>query len=202
MVQVAIYARVSTKDQDCARQLRDLNEYCAKRGFDVVATFTEKASGAKNDRIERRKVIKLAQSRKIDAVVVTELSRWGRSLIDLVSTLQDFQALGVSLIAQTGQTFDLSTPNGRLMASVMSALAEFERDLTRERVMSGLASAKAKGMKLGRQCGQNPSDKYAGKVLQLIDQGESYRAVADRLRISKTTVQAIVKRRAKEPASV
>ena len=148
----------------------------------------------KNDRAERAKVMKLAQARKIDAILVTELSRWGRSLVDLITTLQQLQSWGVSVIAQTGITFELTTPQGKLMASMLSALAEFERDLTRERVISGLDNAKARGKKLGRQPGQNPSDKIAPKVLSMIEDGHSYRKIADKLAISKTTVQAIVKR--------
>ena len=97
----------------------------------------------------------LAQAREIDAIVVTELSRWGRSTIDLVETLQALQAWHASVLAVSGLQFDLSTPHGKMIASVMASLAEFERDLIRDRVTSGLANAKAKakarGKKFGRQ---------------------------------------------------
>ena len=82
------------------------------------------------------------------------------------------------------------------MLGVMASLAEFERDLLRERVKSGLSAAKAKGVKLGRQVGQNPSDKYAARVIEMIDAGRSYRWISHELQISKTTVMAIAKRRA------
>ena len=120
-------------------------------GADVVGTFRETASGARDDRSQRRTVMELAQARQIDAVLVSELSRWGRSTIDIVQTLQTLQAQRVSLLALNGLQLDLSTPHGKLIASVMSSLAEFERDLLPERVKSGLAAARARGRVLGRQ---------------------------------------------------
>jgi len=91
----------------------------------------------KDERTERKKVLALAHVRDIDAILVTELTRWGRSMLDLFHTLQDLQAWNVSLVAQTGLQFDLRSAQGKLIASLMSALAEFERDLLRERVRSG-----------------------------------------------------------------
>jgi putative DNA-invertase from lambdoid prophage Rac len=196
MVQkVAIYCRVSTNDQSCSRQQRDLRAYAQKAGYEVVGVWFETASGSKNNRVERKKVMSLAQAREIDGVLVTELTRWGRSTIDLITTLQDLAHWGVSVIATTGLQFDLTTPQGKLIASVMASLAEFERDLVRERVCSGLASAKAKGKKLGRKPGQRvKADRYADKVLQMVSEGNSYRQIAQKLDLSKTTVNEIVKR--------
>jgi putative DNA-invertase from lambdoid prophage Rac len=126
----------------------------AKRGgFEIVGVYKEKASGAKTDRIERKKVMALAQAREIDAILVTELSRWGRSTIGLVQTLQSLQAWRVSVLAVSGLQFDLSTPYGKMIASVMAVLAEFERDLIRERIKSRIAAAKVRGKRLGRQPG-------------------------------------------------
>ena len=99
----------------------------------------------KDERTERKKVLALAQARDIDAILVTELTRWGRSMLDLFHTLQDLQAWNVSLVAQTGLQFDLRSAQGKLIASLMSALAEFERDLLRERVRSGIAAARKRG---------------------------------------------------------
>jgi putative DNA-invertase from lambdoid prophage Rac len=169
--------------------------YAARAGYEIVGVWKETASGVKLDRAERKKVMALAQTRKIDAILVTELSRWGRSTIDLVHTLQALQAWNVSLIAQTGLQFDLATPQGKVMASVMAALAEFERDLIQERIRSGIAAAKARGRTFGRRHGQRPkSEKLAPQVLQMIEEGLSYRAIAKRLNISKNTVMEIVKR--------
>lgn len=194
-MRVAIYCRVSTTDQSCSRQERDLRAYVKKAGYKVVGVWKETASGSKNNRIQRKQVMNLAQARKIDGVLVTELTRWGRSTIDLITTLQDLAHWGVSIIATTGLQFDLTTPQGKLIASVMASLAEFERDLVRERVRSGLAAAKAKGKKLGRKPGQRiKADKYAPLVLQMVTDGHSYRQIAQKLHLSKTTVNEIVKR--------
>jgi putative DNA-invertase from lambdoid prophage Rac len=192
--QVAIYCRVSTEDQSCQRQERDLRALAKRAGHDVVAVFKETASGAKNDRAERKKVMALAQAREIDAILVTELSRWGRSTQDLVQTLDDLHSWKVSVLAQTGLSFDLSTASGKLMRTIMAGLAEFERDLIRERVKSGLAAAKARGVALGRQVGQRPSDRKAKKVLQLHADGLSYRLIGPNVGLSKNTVMDIVRR--------
>ena len=100
MGHVAIYCRVSTDDQSCGRQERDLRAFARRASHRIVAVFKETASGAKNDRIERKKVMALAQAREIDAILVTELSRWGRSTQDLVQTLDDLHSWKVSVLAQ------------------------------------------------------------------------------------------------------
>ena len=146
---VAIYCRVSTSDQDCERQERDLLEYADRANFEVIEVFKETLSGIRKARGkqpgERKKVMSLAQARRIDAVLVTELTRWGRSTQDLMATLQELASWDVSLIAQTGLQFDLATPQGKLITNLMASLAEFEHDLLRERVHSGIAAAKARG---------------------------------------------------------
>ncbi len=191
----AIYCRVSTADQSCDRQARDLREFAKRGGYQAVKVFKETGSGTKLDRTERKKILALAQAREIDCVLVTELSRWGRSTIDLLSTLRELESWNVSVIAMSGMTFDISTPHGRMMATFLSGIAEFERDLISERVKSGLAAAKARGKKLGRQHGQRPkSDRLTPKVVALIEEGRSYRWIARDLGISKNTVMDIVKR--------
>ena len=192
---VAIYCRVSTNDQSCERQERDLFEYAKRAGFEVHSVFKETASGIKDDRVQRKKVMVLAQAREIDAILVTELTRWGRGTIDLMQTIQDLQTWNVSVIAQTGFQFDISTAQGKLLASLMASLAEFERDLLRERVRSGLALARARGKQLGRQYGQRPkSNRLAPKVLEMVKAGVSYRHIANELSLSKNTVMGIVQR--------
>ena len=190
-----IYCRVSTADQSCVRQEQELLEFAQRGKYLVLDTFKETESGAKNNRRQRNKVIALAQARKIDVILVSELSRWGRSTVDLLSTLSLFESWNVSLIAMNGMTFDLSTPHGRMIATFLSGIAEFERDLISERVKSGLVAAKARGKKLGRQKGQRPkSDRLAPKVLMLREEGRSYRWIARDMGISKNTVMVIVKR--------
>jgi putative DNA-invertase from lambdoid prophage Rac len=192
----AIYCRVSTQDQSCERQERDLTAFATRAGYEVVGVFKETGSGAKLDRAERKKVLALAQERAIDAVLVTELSRWGRGTLDLLHTLQELEARRVSVIAMSGLAFDLATPHGRMMATVLAGLAEFERELIRERVRSGMAAAKARGKRLGRQPGQRPkSDRLAPKVLALVAQGRSYRLIGRELGLSKNTVADIVRRK-------
>ncbi len=190
----AIYCRVSTVDQDCERQARDLREFAAQSDYEIVEVFQETASGANDNRQERAKVLALAQSRKIDAILVTELSRWGRSTVDLIDTLKLLQAKNISLIAQTGLEFDLATPQGKLIAVLMAGLAEFERDLIRERVKSGMAAARARGIRFGRRPGQTTVSVQSKtkQVLRLTQEGHSYRAIAKRLKLSKNTVMRIV----------
>ncbi|KXV60743.1 DNA resolvase [Acetobacter tropicalis] len=190
-----IYCRVSTADQSCVRQKDELKRFAERAGYEVSGIFMETGSGVRVDRAERRKVMALAQAREIDVILVTELSRWGRSTIDLISTLQELESYRVSLIAITGMTFDLATPHGRMLATVLAGIAEFERDLISERVKSGLAAAKARGKVLGRQKGERPkSDRLAPKVLALVAEKRSYRWIARDLGISKNTVAAIVHR--------
>ena len=198
----ALYCRVSTADQSCARQERDLTAFAVRAAYEVVGTFKETGSGVKLDRAERRKVVALAQARHIDVVLVTELSRWGRSTTDLLATLKELEARRVSLIALNGMEFDLSTPHGRMIATVLAGIAEFERELIQERICSGIAAAKARGKRFGRQPGQRPkSDRLTPKVLALIKQGRSYRLVGRELGLSKNTVAAIVKRNRAEARS-
>ena len=135
----AVYCRVSTADQSCERQERDLLAFAARADYDVVGVFKETGSGVRLDRVERRKVLALAQARRIDAVLVTELSRWGRSTLDLPGTLRELEGRRVSVIALNGMTFDRSTASGRMLATMLAGIAEFERDLLGERVRSGLA---------------------------------------------------------------
>jgi len=192
---VAIYCRVSTADQTCVRQERDLKAFAKKAGYKIVGVYKETASGAKDERARRKDVLALAQARKINIILVTELTRWGRSMLDLFHTLQDLQGWDVSLVAQTGVRFDLRTAQGKLIASLMAALAEFERDLLRERVRSGIAAARKRGVVFGRRPGQRvKADRFAFRVLKLVGEGQSYREISHRLGLSKNTVLGIVKR--------
>jgi DNA invertase Pin-like site-specific DNA recombinase len=172
-----------------------LLEYARRANFDVAGVWKETASGSKDQRPERKKVLALAQKRQIDVILVTELTRWGRSTIDLVQTIHDLQRWNVSLLAQSGLQFEVSTPQGKLIASLMATLAEFERDLLRERIRSGIAAAKARGKIFGRQLGDRPkSDRLAPQVQSLLEEGMSYRSIAEVLKISKNTVMGIVHR--------
>ena len=191
----AIYARVSTADQSCERPIAELTGFAERGGFEVLGVFKETASGARHNRLARNRVLALAQARRIDAVLVTEVSRWGRSTQDLLDTLYQLAGWKVSVVAISGMTFELDTPHERMMATMLAGIAQFERDLISERVKSGLAAARARGKKLGRQPGQRPkSDRFAPKVLHAVGDGRSYRWIARDLGISKNTVADIVER--------
>jgi putative DNA-invertase from lambdoid prophage Rac len=149
-----------------------LKAFAKKAGYKIVSVWKEIGSGAKDDRAQRKEVLALAQARKVDVILVTELTRWGRSMLDLFRTLQDLQSFGVSLVAQTGLQFDLRSAHGKLIASMMAALAEFEHDLLRERVRSGIAAARKRGVVFGRRPGQRvKADRFASRVLTLVGEG-------------------------------
>jgi putative DNA-invertase from lambdoid prophage Rac len=191
----AIYCRVSTADQSCARQERDLSAFAARAGYEVVGVYKETGSGVRLERLERKRVMALAQARAIDVVLVAELSRWGRGTLDLLHTLKELERRRVSVIALSGLQLDLASAHGRMLATVLAGIAEFEHDLISERIKSGLAAAKARGRRLGRRPGQRPkADRLAPKVLALVAQGRSYRRIGHELGLSKNTVAAIVQR--------
>ena len=132
-------------------------------------------------------MIELARSRSIDIILVSELTRWGRSTIDLIDTLHQLQSWGVSLIAQNGFQFDLSTPHGKMIASIMATLAEFERDLLKERIKSGIANARSKDKVFGRPTGGKIADS-CDRINQLRSQGLSTRAIAHEVGLSKSAI--------------
>lgn len=195
MVQrVAVYARVSTSLQDAQRQVDELLALADRSGYDVVGVFTETASGKRDGRPERKKIMALVQRREIDVVLVWELSRWGRSTTDLLATLKELADRGVSLRSLNGSEFDLSTASGRAMLGVLAVISEFETDLLQERVLSGLARARAKGKVLGRRVGDAPKVKrFKVRVGRALDEGRSYRWIAKDLQIDPKTVAKIAK---------
>lgn len=203
MVQrVAIYARVSTGHQGTDRQVSELLALAERSGSKVIGVFTETASGRRDARPERKKVMVLAQRGEIDAVLVSELSRWGRSTTDLLSTLKDLSVKGVSLRALNGSEFDLNTATGRAMLGMLAVVSEFEGDLLQERVRSGLARAKANGKVLGRKKGFAPTVKlYKARVLKMRSENRSLRWIAKELQIDPKTVAKIVKLSSDEQSS-
>ena len=137
-----------TINRRCRLQIRAMREYAAKRGWTIVAQMKEVGSGAAQREL-RATLIAAARRREIDVVLVWRLDRWGRSVADLVSTLQELQHLGVGFVSLT-EALDLTTPAGRAMAGLLAVFAEFEREILRERVRAGLAHARQQGKRLGR----------------------------------------------------
>src|SRR5208283_5188998 len=149
----ALYGRVSTLDkgQDVDLQLRELREYCSRRGWEIAGEYVDRGvSGAKESRPQLNRLMADAKQRTFDCVVVWRLDRFGRSLKHLVNALADLESLGVTFVSLR-DGFDLSTASGRLMFGVVAAMGQFERELIKERVRAGMANAKAKGTRLGRR---------------------------------------------------
>ena len=145
---VGLYARISTHDQQTIPlQTRAMKEYAARRGWTIALQVREVGSGAVQ-RQSREKLLEAARRREIDGVLVWRLDRWGRSVTDLLATLQELEHLGVGFVSLT-EALDLTTPAGRAMAGLLAVFAEFEREILRERVRAGLAQARQNGQRLG-----------------------------------------------------
>ena len=132
-MECAVYARVSTTDQDCSMQVKELREYCLRRGWKIQGEYIDTGwSGAK---AQLDMLMKAARVRKFDAVVVWKLDRWGRSIAHLIASLRELASLGVRFVAATQNIdTDESNPMARLLLHIMGAFAEFEREIIRERV--------------------------------------------------------------------
>ena len=191
-MKAGLYARVSTnRGQDPELQLSELREYAAKRGWEVAGEFVDKGvSGAKDLRPELDRMMVLARTRKLDVVVVWKMDRFGRSLRHLVNALGELESVRVSFVS-LHDNIDLTTPSGRLMFGVIAAMAEFERELIRERVKAGLANAARKGHYAGRPKVNRTADPDAKAIRRLRDEGQSYGEIATELGRSKSDVYRV-----------
>ena len=188
VLRAGLYARVSTNDQQTLpMQLRALREYAARRGWSVFSQVKEVGSGG-SQRQMREKLMEAARRREIDVVLVWRLDRWGRSVADLLATLQELQHLGVGFVSLT-EALDLTTPAGRAMAALLAVFAEFEREILRERVRAGLAHARQNGKRLGRPL---TASLHADQVRKLRRSGLSKSEIARRLNIGRTSVRRIL----------
>jgi DNA invertase Pin-like site-specific DNA recombinase len=184
---VALYARVSTVNhgQDPEVQLRELREFCLRRRFDIAVEYVDKGiSGLRERRPALDQLMAICRMRLVDAVVVYRYDRFARSLRQLVLALEEFRALGIDFIS-LHEGVDTSTPNGRLIFGIFASIAEFERELIRDRVRSGLAAARAKGKRVGRP--RIPVD--ALRIVFLRHQGRSWAQIKADTGISKGTAQ-------------
>ncbi len=155
----AVYARVSTVDQEPENQLQELRRYVEARSWTAQEYVDHGVSGTKDRRPALDRLVADARQRKVDTVVVWRLDRLGRSLRHLVTLLDELQALGVGFVS-LGEGIDLQTPAGRLQLHILAALAQFERERIAERVRAGLARARANGRRLG----QKPPDISSGDL--------------------------------------
>jgi DNA invertase Pin-like site-specific DNA recombinase len=185
-MRVAIYARVSTNEQSADLQLDELREYVQRRGWSSVAEFIDQGvSGTRDSRPALDRMAKAAKMREFDCLVVWKLDRLGRSLRHLVNVIADLESLGIAFVSLK-DSIDLSTPSGRLMFGVIAAMAQFERDLIRERVVAGLAAARRRGRVGGRRSKITPLT--LREIQAFRGQGLSMIQIADRLGLSAATV--------------
>jgi putative DNA-invertase from lambdoid prophage Rac len=188
MFRVGLYARVSTHDQQTIpMQMRAMREYAATRGWTIIMQVKEVGSGA-SERELREMLMDAARHREIDVVLVWRLDRWGRSLLDLITTLEELKDLGVGFVSLT-EALDLTTPTGRAMAGLLSVFASFEHEILRERVRAGLAHARQNGKRLGHPA---TAATKAAEIRKLHLAGISKSEIARRLGIGRTSVRRIL----------
>jgi DNA invertase Pin-like site-specific DNA recombinase len=168
-------------------QLSAMRAYAKRRGWKIAIEEKEVGSGAKT-RPKREDLLRAARRRDVDAIVVWRLDRWGRSLLDLIGTLQELHAVGVGFVSLT-EALDMTTPGGRALAGMLAVFAEFERDILRDRVKAGIAQAR----KEGRPHGRPPTvQKHAAEIATLFAGGTSKRQIAARLSISRASVRRML----------
>ena len=183
-MRAAIYARVSTKEQDVTLQLQDLRAYTQRRGWTIAEEYIDIGeSGAKSSRPALDRLMADARARRIDGVLVWRFDRFARSTHHLLLALEEFRQLGVEFVSYQEQV-DTGSPLGQAMFTIIGALAQFERSLLIERVRAGIRKARADGKRLGRP--RAILDR--GRIAELQRQGVSYQAIARTLKIPKSTV--------------
>ncbi len=185
-MRIAIYARVSTKDQSCELQVRDLRAYCAARGFDLVREYVDVGqSGAKDSRPDLNKLMDDARKRQFDALICWRFDRFARSTKHLLLALEEFRSLGIQFISYQ-ENIDTSSALGQALFTIVSAVAQLERDLIRERVSAGIRNARANGKKLGRPMRAVDPE----RILEMRTEGQSLQQIAENLGVGYGTVRA------------
>ena len=182
-MKAAIYARVSTLDQEPENQLQELRRYIAARGWTAATEYVDRGvSGSKDRRPALDQLLRDGKRRRFDVVVCWRLDRLGRNLKHLITLLEDLQALGIAFVS-LAEGIDATTPAGKLQMHILGAIAEFERARIQERVKAGLARARAQGVRLGRPPRQIDPARLATVV------GLPEREAARRLGIPRSTLQ-------------
>lgn len=188
-MKAVIYARVSTADQNCASQLKEVREYLVRMGWENAGEFVDTGfSGSKASRPALDQLMKDASLRKFDCVVVYKLDRFGRSVLHLNQQLAILESLSIRFVAiSQGIDTDAKNPTSRLLLHILSSVAEFERELIKERTLCGIRAAKAKGKTLGRPQRIFKRD----EVVRLRDEeGLSWRKISEQLGVPTMTVLA------------
>jgi len=196
-MRAALYARVSTlHGQDPHVQIRELREYCQRRGWEIAGEYVDTGiSGSKEHRPQLDALLAACRKRRVDAVVVYRYDRFARSLRQLVNALEEFRSLGIEFIS-LHEGVDTSTPNGRLVFGIFASIAEFERELIRDRVKSGIAAARSKGKRLGRP----RVSVDAPRIAALRASGHSWPQIARELGVSVGTVYQVARSLSNIPA--
>jgi putative DNA-invertase from lambdoid prophage Rac len=186
---VAIYARVSTDEQSCEAQLRELRGWCTQHGYTSVTEYVDHGvSGAKASRPELNRLMTDARAKVVDLIVTVKLDRWARSLVHLVQSMDELTRLGVRFVVTSqGIDTDRSNPMTELTINLLGSFAAFERSLIAERTCAGLRNARAKGVVLGRRA---RTDFDRGEVVRLRASGMSWRRIGAALGVPTMTAVA------------
>jgi putative DNA-invertase from lambdoid prophage Rac len=189
-MKAGIYARVSTTDQNCEMQLSELRHYAKARGWEIFSEYVDTGFSGKNaNRPEVKRCLEDAKLRKLDVILVYKLDRWGRTVAQLSTDIQSFDSMGIRFIAVTqGIDTDKSNPTSRLMLNIMSAIAEFERELILERIASGVKNAKENGTRSGKAIGRPKAVFERDKAEELRKTGMSIARIAEELGTNRGTV--------------
>jgi DNA invertase Pin-like site-specific DNA recombinase len=191
-MRIVIYARVSTKDQSCELQLRDLRAYCAARGFSAIREYIDIGeSGAKDSRPQLNELMAAARKRQFDTVIVWRFDRFARSTKHLLLALEEFRSLGIQFMSYQ-ENIDTSSPLGQALFTIVAAVAQLERDLIRERVSAGIRNARVSGKQLGRP----RRVMNHAEVVRLRSEGASLRQIAAKLGVGYGTVRLSLARSA------
>lgn len=182
-----IYTRVSTGDQNPDLQRNELLEYCQFRKWQIVEAYSDVMSGSKDRRPALDKLMADARRGKFDVVVVWKFDRFARSTSHLLKALEEFSALGIDFVSLQ-ETIDTSTPTGKMVFTVLAAVAELERATIVERVRAGQKAAKRRGVRFGRPCVEVDAD----QARKLRSKGLSWRAISAEMGIPKDTVRRAI----------
>jgi len=190
MKKVVLYCRVSTKDQNCERQISELKEIAKNHNYHIVDEYIDTGfSGLLKNRPELDRMMKDAFSKKFEMVMTLELSRIGRSTKNLLEIVEKLKDKDINLFI-ANQQIDTSTPSGSMFFTIASAFATYERDLIRERVISGLQNAKKKGVVLGRKTNLNGMTK--NKIIEMKSQNIGLKKIAFETKVSVQSIRKLL----------